>query len=215
MSEASTVQTRVGPTLRAGDIGDATAAALRASGRVAWDIETSGLDWDSDRIGTCQLYSPETGPIVVQLNGAVPRRLCDLLRDGSVVKVFHHAPFDVRFMRAQWGVQASRVKCTKIASKLLFPKLQNEAHSLDSLLRRITSVEISKVARTSNWLAEKLSEEQLEYASADVQYLLPLIDALEEAARARGLADLLAGCYAHIPVRAELDVRGYRDIYVY
>ena len=183
MTETSTgVQEHTRTTLREGDIGESVAALFRASGRVAWDIETSGLDWNSHKIGTCQLYAPETVPIVVQLNGAVPRRLCDLLRDSSVIKVFHHAPFDVRFMRAQWGVQADGVKCTKIASKLLFPELPNEAHSLEALLQRVTSVQISKDARTSDWLTEKLSDEQIEYASADVRYLLPLIDTLESAA---------------------------------
>src|SRR5688572_22081989 len=118
------------PVLRELDVTDSTAAKLRAAGRVAWDIETTGLDWDSDRIATCQIYSVDTGPIIVQLNGHVPTQLCGLLRDEQVVKVFHHAPFDLRFMRAQWGVQARNVKCTKIASKLLFPTLPSEAHSL-------------------------------------------------------------------------------------
>ena len=33
------------PVLRDGDVGEATARDLRAAGRVAWDIETSGLDF--------------------------------------------------------------------------------------------------------------------------------------------------------------------------
>jgi ribonuclease D len=202
------------PVLRDGDVGESTARGLTLSGRVAWDIETSGLDWDSDRIGTCQLYSDATGPIVVQINRQVPARLCELLRDPTVTKVFHHAPFDLRFMRAQWGVQATNVKCTKIASKVVSPELGAEEHSLQSLLHRV-GIEISKDQRISDWVGERLSDDQLTYAANDVRYLLPLLERLEQMARERGLTDLLTKCFEHIPARVELDVRGYRDIYEY
>jgi ribonuclease D len=202
------------PLLRAGDIGESTARGLRLSGRIAWDIETSGLDWNRDQIGTCQLYSEGTGPIVVQLNGQVPSRLSGLLRDPAVAKVFHHAPFDLRFMRAQWGVQASNVRCTKIASKVVSPELETEEHSLQSVLHRM-GIEISKDQRITDWIGEHLSDEQLAYAANDVRYLLPLLERLERMARERSLTELLAKCFEHIPTRVELDVRGYPDIYEY
>jgi ribonuclease D len=201
--------------LREGDIGPSLAEKLRESRVVGWDIETSGLDWSTDRIGTCQLYSDQTGPVVLQLNGRVPMKLCDLLRDTSVTKVFHHAMFDLRFMRAQWGVQACNVRCTKIAAKLLFPEAPAEEHTLKSLLRRLENVELTKAERTSDWLSPDLTREQIEYAADDARYLLPLMGTLTRISRDRGLAGLLEHCFDHIPTRVELDVRRYSDIYLY
>jgi ribonuclease D len=202
------------PVLREGDVGEATARELRAAGRIAWDIETSGLDWSSDKIGTCQLYSDATGAIVIQLNGHVPSRLCEILRDAQVTKAFHHAMFDLRFMRAQWGIQARSVRCTKVASKIIDPELPAEEHSLQRLLSRM-DISISKDARLSDWLGEHLSAEQVAYAANDVRYLLPLLSRLEQTARERGLFDVLDRCFNHLPTRVELDVRGYGDIYQY
>jgi ribonuclease D len=188
---------------------------ITADGIVACDIETSGLDWSSDQIGTFQLFGSTAGAYVVRVNGQVPTRLTRLLADAHICKVFHHAPFDLRFILAQWNVRALNVKCTKIASKIVFAEAPHDAHSLKPLLERVAQVEITKEARLSDWLSDELTEEQVEYAISDVVYLIPLLDALESLAASKGLLDLLHRCFTHIPTRAELDVRGYEDIYEY
>ncbi len=142
------------------DIDGEVADALHAVPRVAWDIETSGLDWREDRIGTCQLHAPEIGTLIVQLNGKRPTRLAALLADPGVLKVFHHASFDLRFMTWQWKSAVESVACTKIASKLLEPHVPNDWHTLQTLLDRHLGVHISKVERISDWLADNLSEAQ-------------------------------------------------------
>jgi ribonuclease D len=203
------------PQLIHDDLDAHTTEAIVLAGRVAWDIETSGLDWDSSRIGTCQLYTPNVGLLVVQLTRTTPKHLPRLLADDQVVKVFHHAPFDLRFMVGQWRVRPAKIKCTKVASKLLWPELANGQHSLAPLLKRVLEVRIDKEERLSNWLAPELSATQLAYAAGDVRYLLDLIDALEAIARDRELDDLLQRCYGHLPTRAELDVHGYGDVFAY
>jgi len=202
-------------TVVKGDIDKRAHTALRAAGRVACDIETSGLEWSTARIGTVQLHTPDVGTIVVQLNGATPSRLRRLIGDQQVRKVFHHAPFDLRFITAHWKVTPSNVACTKIASKLLDPGLTNEEHSLKALLWRYLSVNISKDEQVSDWLVQKLSDAQLAYAAADVAHLLPLLDQLTNNLRNAGLEELFERCLAHLPTRVELDLRHYPDIYLY
>jgi ribonuclease D len=203
------------PVVVAEDLPTGPLQALVSDGIVACDIETSGLDWRNDRIATFQLFGRTAGTYVVRLNGDVPIRLSRLLADESVCKVFHHAPFDLRFVLAQWGVRTSNVKCTKIASKLIFRDAPAEAHSLKELLHRVAEVEISKDQRLSNWSDDDLSGEQIEYAAKDVVYLIPLLEVLESLASSKGLLDLLDRSFAHLPTRAELDVLGYEDIYAY
>jgi ribonuclease D len=138
------------------DIDSELLALLREYKKVAWDIETSGLDWRTERIGVCQLYTPRSGTIVVQLGSRRPTNLCKLLEDPNVTKVFHHAPFDLRFMHHHWQVRSRNIADTKIASKLLSPDLPNEEHSLQELLDRYLAVSIGKEEQTSNWLVKHL-----------------------------------------------------------
>jgi ribonuclease D len=197
------------------DIDSELLALLREYKKVAWDIETSGLDWRTERIGVCQLYTPRSGTIVVQLGSRRPTNLCKLLEDPNVTKVFHHAPFDLRFMHHHWQVRSRNIADTKIASKLLSPDLPNEEHSLQELLDRYLAVSIGKEEQTSNWLVKHLSASQLAYAVMDVCHLLPLLDALSKKLRTTNLYGLYEGCLQHVPTRVELDLRGYEDVFAY
>ncbi len=208
---ASTIK----PQLLRDDLTNELAAALHAVPRIAWDIETSGLDWRVEQIGTCQLHAPEVGTVIVQINGTSPNRLRGLLADPAVLKVFHHAPFDLRFMAAQWGLMPKAVACTKIASKLLDPHAAKEAHSLQALLRRQLGIHISKAERLSNWLLDDLSPDQLAYAAADVTHLLTLLDSLEKELANAGLADLYEQCTEFLPARVRLDIGSYPDVFAY
>lgn len=181
---------------------------------VAWDIETSGLDWISDRIGTCQINIPDYATVIVKVD-ARPGHLVHLIEDPSVVKVFHHAPFDVRFMMAQWQVRPANIACTKIASKLLRPQADPTEHSLAALTLRLLGKRLDKRERTSDWLAEELTEEQLAYAAADVTDLLRLWQALCDDIAQQGLGEFYLRCLDHVPTRAELDIRGCPDLYAY
>src|SRR5688572_3027489 len=106
----------VEPRLYRGDVDEVVLERARARGVVAWDIETTGLDWRSDDIRTCQLAVGDDISIVQVGNWGVPDNLRSLLQDAAVLKVFHHAPFDLRFMTHHWKADAVNVACTKIAS---------------------------------------------------------------------------------------------------
>jgi hypothetical protein len=83
-----------------GDLSREQAAVLSQCERVACDTETSGLDWNSDRLDLWQVFAPELGAILVQITDEVPARIVALMEDPSVVKIFHHAPFDLRLFAA-------------------------------------------------------------------------------------------------------------------
>lgn len=206
------------PTVRVveGDLPQDVSDTLSAEGQIAVDIETSGLDWRTDTIGTVQLYAPTQGTILVHNLMDNPARLLTLLRSQSAQKVFHHAPFDLSFIKARWAADVDNVRCTKIASKLLDPRLENRMHSLGPLLSRQLGVSISKGAvRTSDWQALSLSEEQLSYAANDVRYLLPLIDRLSQALATHGRLALYEECCRFLPAHISLVVDDFPDVFSY
>jgi ribonuclease D len=190
--------------------------AAMGAASVAWDIETSGLDWAADRIGTCQVATEHGINIVILGDGnQAPKRLATLLESPDTRKVFHHAPFDLRFMTHQWAANASNVACTKVASKILNPELENGGHSLLPVLRRHLGVAISKDEQRSNWLDPDLTSDQVRYAADDVGHLLTLVDVLEQNCRRRGLHDLLSASWRYLPVRVQLDLHGSGDVFAY
>lgn len=182
---------------------------------MAWDIETSGLDWRLDHIGTCQLHVPNVGTQVIRMNGHQPERLRELLMSERVRKVFHHAPFDLRFMRHHWKASARSVACTKILSKVVRPEADSSAHSLKPTLERFLGVVLDKSQQTSDWLSATFTEEQLVYAARDVEYLVPLLDTLMDEARANGVADIAERTFDYLSTRIETDVRGCGDVFSY
>jgi ribonuclease D len=202
-------------TLEVGDVTDSFVERALAAGRIAWDIETTGLDWRSSRIGTCQLAT-SAEIVVIQLPpGHVPLRLSMLLASTELEKVFHHAPFDLRFMAWAWKTQPRRVACTKILSKILDPQSPHESHSLKPTLERYLGIDISKGEQQSDWAATDLRPEQIAYAAADVRHLLRLLDTMTDRARSLGVWQLVCDSFRYLPARVALDIRGSGDVYSY
>lgn len=191
------------------------AGQLRESGRLAVDTETTGLDWRTESLELCQLFAPAVGAVLVRTEGDAPQ-LRSLLEDASVSKVFHFAPFDLRFLEAALGARTTSVLCTKAASKLLNPELPAPAHSLQALLSRHLGIELDKGAvRTSDWAATELSDAQTDYAVGDVASLLRLIDAQLEHLRRKSLEDEFAAICSYMPVDAHLAVAGVPNPLIY
>jgi ribonuclease D len=197
------------------DIPDQYFEFVRRTSYVSWDIETSGLDWRTNIIGTCQLYIPNTAILVIKISEPPPK-LISILQDSSICKIFHHAMFDLRFMSHQWHVTAQNIACTKIASKLLDVNREN-GHTLQSLLKEHLNVNLkkSRELQRSNWVSENLSKRQVFYAAGDVIYLMALLDVLHEKLAAKSLLPLAYSCYQHIPTQVLLDIFGYSGIYDY
>ncbi|PZP14083.1 MAG: ribonuclease D [Brachybacterium faecium] len=167
------------PTYILEDLTPEMALQIWTSGRCAVDTETSGLHWERDRLEICQVFSPHTGPVIVRNTGSTPPRLAAVLESRDVLSVFHYAPFDLRFLEAAWGIRAQMVRCTKTASRVQSPYLKAREHSLAPLLLRTLGIGLDKGAvRTSDWSAETLSSEQVDYAIGDVLHLLDLHDEL-------------------------------------
>ncbi|WP_051681776.1 ribonuclease D [Cellulomonas sp. HZM] len=201
--------------VRRGDIDADWLARARSTGAVACDIETTGLDWRVDQVRTVQLATPDAIVIVQVAPGDHPYLLIELLEDSSVTKVFHHAPFDLRFLVATWRARPARIACTKVAAKIVEPGMEPEQYSLKPSLSRVLGVSIDKAQQVSDWSASDLSRAQLEYAANDVRYLVPLLAELRALAAERGVADLLEASFAYLPTRATLDTLGIGDVFDY
>lgn len=184
---------------------------------VAIDCETMGLNPHRDRLCLVQMSSGDGDAHMVQVakgQTSAPN-LARMLRDPTVLKLFHFGRFDIAAMEYTFGALASPVYCTKIASKLI--RTFTDRHGLRNLLAELVGVDISKQQQTSDWGADQLTEAQLDYAASDVLYLHQLKQKLDEILVREGRMDVAQSCFEFLPTRARLDLAGWpeQDIFAH
>ena len=178
---------------------------------VAVDTETMGLNPARDRLCLVQLSAGDGNAHIVRFggNGYDAPNLRSLLADQSVTKLFHFARFDLAVIHRYLGITCTPIYCTKIASKLA--RTFTDRHGLKDLCRDLLGVALSKEQQSSDWGARELSDDQIEYAAADVLHLHRLRERLDEMLAREGRAALANGCFAFLPHRAALDLAGWAD----
>jgi len=173
---------------------------------VAIDTETMGLAPHRDRLCLVQLSAGDGEAHLVRIAPGKPTapRLCKLLGDPKLLKIFHYARFDIAVLQHALGVMTSPVYCTKIASKLT--RTYTDRHGLKDLCRELLGIDISKQQQSSDWGAETLSEEQLQYAAADVLHLHALKQKLNDTLRRENRLALAQAAFDYLPTRALFDL---------
>ncbi|MGA8156341.1 MAG: ribonuclease H-like domain-containing protein [Rhodoplanes sp.] len=199
--------------LHRGDLPD----LARYQGAVAIDTETMGLQPARDRLCVVQLSPGDGSADVVQIpQGAVDApNLKALLTDANRLKIFHFARFDLAILFRTFGVMATPVYCTKIASRLI--RTYSDKHGLKDILRELLGVDVSKQQQLSDWGAEKLTDAQIAYAASDVLHLHALKARLDEMLARESRERLAEACFRFLPTRAELDLAGWagEDIFAH
>jgi DNA polymerase-1 len=160
------------------------AQAIDESVRVAVDVETTGLDPQTDRVRLLTLAT-DRGVWLVDCLALDPSRLWDVLAERPLL--FHNALFDLQFLR-RLGFEPGAVADTFLLSRLLHGcRRARRFHSLAECAARELGRRIDKAEQKSDW-SGALAAGQLVYASLDAAVLLPLYEALDTKVREAGLA---------------------------
>jgi ribonuclease D len=180
-------------------------------GAVAIDTEAMGLDVNRDRLCVVQVSPGDGSADVIQIpaNTSEAPNLAKLLADGTVLKIFHFARFDLAVLNKHLGIMPFPVYCTKIASRIA--RTYTDKHGLKDLVRELLGVDLSKQQQLSDWGAEALSDAQLAYAASDVLHLHALKEKLDAILLREGRAELAAACFRFLPDRVRLDLAGWSE----
>ena len=195
--------------------GDLPADALAHATSVAVDSETMGLRLGRDPLCVVQLSDGQGDAHLVQLDRATydAPNLKRLLANPAVTKIFHYGRFDIAMFWLHLGVVTGPVYCTKIASKLA--RTYTDRHGLKDITKELLSIDLSKAQQSSDWGAEKLSDDQVAYAASDVLHLHALKARLDEMLAREGRDALARACFEFLPHRAVLDVAGWEDVDIF
>ena len=178
---------------------------------VAIDTETMGLNPHRDRLCLVQLSAGDGNAHLVQIpkGPAKAPNLAKMLADPKVLKLFHFGRFDIAVLEHALGVRCEPVYCTKIAAKLT--RTFTDRYGLKDLCKDLLGVDLSKQQQTSDWGADALTDEQMNYAASDVLHLHALKAKLDALLEREGRTELAQAAFRFLPTRARLDVAGWPD----
>ena len=185
---------------------------IKTSNIVAVDTETMGLNINRDKLCLVQLSFGDKNAHLVQLNrdtGYNPVQLKKILNNKKILKIFHYARFDLAILKKNLGILPSPVYCTKIASKIA--RTYTDKHGLKELCKELLAVDLNKSQQSSDWSSEKLSENQIRYASYDVIHLFELKERLERMLEREKRLDIAKSLFSFLPTRIKLDLLDFAD----
>ncbi len=176
-------------------------------GSLAIDTEAMGLKNYRDRLCLVQLSAGDGVCHLVHFpepHFKDSPHLKKVLRDSSLLKIFHYARFDVAILMHSFHVELTSLYCTKIASRLV--RTYSNRHGLKDLCKELLGIELSKQEQTSDWGASTLTSEQLKYAATDVLHLHSLKQRLDVLLEREKRTSLAKACFDFLPHRAYLDL---------
>ena len=135
--------------------------------------------------------------------------LANFLSDSRFVKIFHHAKFDVKFIKTHLGIEElSPIICTMLEASLLACGNMTMSKSLEAVLERYLSIQIDKSLQTSDWGKEDLSVNQIQYAAVDARNLLQLHNTMYMFIKKHGMEKVFKIEMDCIQATAEMELNG-------
>lgn len=115
--------------------------------------------------------------------------LFDLMRDTSVIKVFHAARQDVEIFHHLAGIVPEPLVDTQVMAMVCG---HGDQVGYETIVRRLVKAEIDKSSRFTDWSRRPLTPKQLHYALADVTHLRGVYERLQADVDASGRAHWVA-----------------------
>ncbi len=181
---------------------------------IAVDTETMGLNPYRDRLCLVQLCDDDgyVSAIRISRGQTSAPNLKTLMEAESITKVFHFGRFDIAQLRYALGIETRPFFCTKIASKLA--RTYTSSHGLKVLVKELMGIELDKSAQSSDWgNVAQLSAEQLNYASNDVRYLIPMMHKLTAMLKREDRWALMEECLGCLTTFVSLDLAFYENVF--
>ena len=183
---------------------------LNLGNTIAIDGEFMGLNVRRDPLCLIQVSSGNSDAHIVQFdrkNYKAPN-LVSLLEDHKITKIFHYGRADIAHIKYYLKSETNNILDTKIASKLA--RSYSDNHSLKTLIKEFTNVDISKQFQNSDFGGE-LSPAQLKYCANDVIYLHKIHEELNKILIRENRIKLYEDCLKFLKVRVELDLALFKE----
>jgi ribonuclease D len=155
----------------------------RRDGRLGLDTEFVSERRYRPLLCLVQIVVGDRIEILDPLGDLDPTPLAEVLADPAVEVVLHAGRQDVALLKRTWRTEVRNIFDTQVAAGFAGYGAQS---GYDSLVRSLLGVSAKGAEGFSRWDRRPLTADQIEYARADVEHLLPMADALQERLQASG-----------------------------
>jgi ribonuclease D len=190
------------------------AAQLKDERVIAVDTEADSFFHYYDKLCLLQIGTRSANYLIdpLELPEGGLDALGPVLGDPGVRKVLHAAEYDIYMLQRYGDLRTRSVFDTMISAQMLgYP-----AVGLAALVQRHFGVQLSKDQQRTDWSRRPLRQAQLEYAAADVAYLIELSAILEAELREKKRLEWARQEFASLEDRVwperEFDAEGYLKI---
>ena len=145
---------------------------------IAIDTEYNSLHYFKEKLCLIQVRSARQTYLIDPFAFPSLEPLEKIFANPQILKVFHAGDNDIRIIKRDYDCSFNNIFDTQRAASLL----GHHFLSLETLIQEYLPVDFKKRKKTqrSRWEVRPLTEEQLDYASDDTIYLIPLYQALKE-----------------------------------
>lgn len=143
---------------------------------VALDTEFIRIRTYYPKLGLIQLFDGQRVSLIDPLAIDDFQPLIALLTDKNVIKVFHSCLEDIEVLHHYFQVCPTPLVDTQTMAAFAGFGL---SIGFAKLVAHYCDIELDKTSARTDWLARPLSEQQCQYACADVFYLLPIFQQLQ------------------------------------
>src|SRR3954470_10568415 len=159
------------------------AEQARRDGRFGLDTEFVSERRYKPLLCLVQIVVGDRIEILDPLGNLDPGPFPELLADPALEVVLHAGRQDVALLKRSWRTEVTNIFDTQVAAGFAGYGAQS---GYDSLVRSLLGVSAKGAEGFSRWDRRPLTQEQIEYARADVEHLLPMADKLQERLRESG-----------------------------
>jgi ribonuclease D len=152
------------------------AKSLEKETAVAIDLEADSMYHFKEKVCLLQMAAGAASVVIDPIKIKDMSSLKPLFFNRKIKKFFHGADYDVRSLYRDFNIKINNLFDTQVACMFLGYK----ETGLDAVLKKKFGISLSKKYQKKDWSVRPLPEKMMEYAVADVAYLIPLVEILEE-----------------------------------
>jgi len=148
------------------------------------DTETEGFDFTSKKMIMFQI-GDEDKQFVIDTRVVSIEPLREILESQEIVKIFHNAKFDYKFIKRWADIECEGIYDTFLTERVLNCGRDGVRYGLKDVCKKYLNVELNKEVRNQfiGLTGQPFRDDQIVYGAKDVEYLigvrnhqLPLID---------------------------------------
>ena len=173
------------------------------------DTETEGFDFTCKKLVMLQIGDKDR-QYVIDARDISLEPLRGIFEDKEIIKIFHNAKFDYKFIKKWAGIDVENIYDTYLAERVIYCGKQDHGYSLLNCVERYCGDTLDKATRGKfvDLRGTPFTVEQITYGAKDVVYLIDIWEAQKSQLHTYGLETVAKLENKVVKVFSEIEYEG-------